>query len=251
VLRVYLCVLTQPYRGKAMPILFPMIQAAITAGAAAGFLSGAGPSVLAISQGSPAAASGTAVSGTAVNGTAAGAGTAAAAATGAVTDAVAAAMLAVARGAAVTGDVIKTRPVAVGAQVRWGRALAASRDIASPWHVCVVCRVALVVWLCVPLCVRSRVSSRQVVSVTGPAMRYRSTRDTDAVLRSFEYVAMQGLAADGGLFVPEYVRASLIPSSLPPCPPVLAPLPPSLDPTIIFFIGRRFRSITDGRPAVL
>jgi hypothetical protein len=131
---VYRYVSTQPYRGKAMPILFPMIQAAITAGAAAGFLSGAGPSVLAISQGSPAAASGTAVSGTAVNGTAAGAGTAAAAATGAVTDAVAAAMLAVARGAAVTGDVIKTRPVAVGAQVRWGGGGVLSLRVVTSLH---------------------------------------------------------------------------------------------------------------------
>jgi hypothetical protein len=86
-------------------------------------------------------------------------------------------------------------------------------------------------------------------------MRYRSTRDTDAVLRSFEYVAMQGLAADGGLFVPEYVRAVLLSSCFHVLPCLLPSLHPStplsssslgiasvasLMDALVFFIERRF-----------
>ncbi len=55
----------------------------------------------------------------------------------------------------------------------------------------------------------------QVVVDAAPARQYISTRDVSRAPKSFEYVAMQGLAADGGLFVPTEVREYEAPAQWP------------------------------------
>jgi shikimate kinase len=115
-----------------MPILFPAIKAALGAGAKGAFLSGAGSSVMALTQNSSPEE----------------------------LQAIADAMQAAADELLISGRTIVSKPSSVGAQV--------------------------------------------VVTAPGPR-QYISTRDVSRAPKSFEYVAMQGLAADGGLFVPTEV----------------------------------------------
>eukprot|EP00054_Salpingoeca_dolichothecata_P005752 m.36021 g.36021 ORF g.36021 m.36021 type:complete len:682 (+) comp15889_c0_seq1:605-2650(+) len=142
----------QPIRGsaKVMPALFPIISAALDAGAKGAFLSGAGSSIMALTAGQR--------------------GERFAQCRSERKDSeVACAMKAAAEACQVSGRVFVTNPTSVGAHV-----VSVTELKAGPM-------------------------------LSANSMRYLSTRDSSGTPVTFETAVMQGLAPDGGLYVPKEV----------------------------------------------
>jgi hypothetical protein len=166
-----------------MPALFPVIEAALSAGACGAFLSGAGSTILAFSpagEGEPRIR----------------------ASEDSVSNRVARAMEGIARRHGVEGTVRIGRPTrgesVLSTTYRWAGWL--------PWLYCIS----------VPMIHRLVLSAEgaSVVSVElchmlpgprDPAMSYCSTRDPNRTPCTFEHAVMEGLARDGGLYVPTTV----------------------------------------------